>query len=138
VAVGDEISGGQPIAKINTLFKKTFKLNTLNAVVEHGGSIAAGLRKKLIHRHVNPPMFNVHVTIVKGQEHVAASHENWLKHDGKLIEFEYDDATVHTMHGFWFVKVRGDHLHELRAELGLTKVYHDFHLTIGRSEKKIN
>jgi hypothetical protein len=135
VKAGDSIIGGQPIAKFNTPFKKSFKLNTLNAVVENGGSIAGNLRKKFVQKRIHPPMFNVHVTIVKGQEHAAGSHPNWGKHEGELIEFEYDDSIAHFMYGFWFVNVRGAKLQELRDELGLTELRHNFHLTIGRTDK---
>lgn len=76
------------------------------------------------------PMWGRHVTVVRGNEQVPCL-DLWKKHAGEIVEFEYSPMLEHKF-GFWSLSVRGDELQALRVELGLMKIYHNFHVTIGR------
>ena len=75
------------------------------------------------------PMYGTHVTLVGGAEFVPRL-DRWKKHEGKIIEFEYDPV-VRNHQMFWSLPVYGDHLQEYRLELGM-KPEPDFHITVGR------
>jgi hypothetical protein len=75
------------------------------------------------------PMYGTHVTIVGGNENVPKL-DMWKKHEGKVIELEYSPA-VRNHWAFWSLPVFGDHLQDLRFELGMV-AEKDFHITIGR------
>lgn len=132
---GDVLKPGYPMFTIVNKFKKTFKMQTLNVDVHDGGDIAYEARQRLRQLKqigIQPPMFPVHVTVVRGQEQVPAGKQHlWRAHEGELIEFEYC-LTPEVKYGYWHMNVRSPRMMQLREELGLT-AEHNLHLTFGRT-----
>jgi hypothetical protein len=135
VKEGDVVAAGAPLMSIVDKFKKTFKTQTLNVDVFDGAQIAYEGRQRTRQLHrvgLQPPMFAVHVTVVRGQERVPEDKQHlWKAHEGEVIEFEYC-LTPEVKYGFWHLNVRSPRMMQLREELGLT-AEHNLHLTIGRT-----
>ena len=78
------------------------------------------------------PMWGLHVTVVRGDEHISKEKLGlWKKYQGQSIEVMYDPERIKCHWKFWSVPVKSPRLEEIRAELGL-KAFHDFHITVGR------
>ena len=78
------------------------------------------------------PMFGLHVTVVKGDEHIHKDKLHlWKKYHGQTVELEYDPIAVERHWHFWSMSVRSQKLQDIRYELGLRLDYR-LHLTFGR------
>ena len=132
---GDVLKPGAPMFTIDHKFKKTFKTQTLNVDVLNGDEIAYEARqllRRLKRIGIQPPLFPVHVTVVRGQEQVPTGKQHlWKAHEGELIVFEYC-LTPEVKYGYWHMNVRSPRMMQLREELGLT-AEHNLHLTFGRT-----
>lgn len=81
---------------------------------------------------LQPPMYGLHVTVVKGDEHIDPKFlDLWKKYDGEEIEIEYDPTRIERHWKFWSITVVSPRLVEIRKELGL-RIDFRLHLTIGR------
>jgi hypothetical protein len=118
-----------------TVFRKTFKTKTLIVQLHPSTDLNLYyewfLKKKYGDRFkLQPPMFGLHVTVVRGDEKIL--HKSaWKKRNGELISFEYNPERLKSAWQFWSLPVRGTYLEQLRVGLGLSE-FHDFHLTVGR------
>lgn len=139
VKPGDALVAGTIMMTLGDAFKKTFKLETLNAEVYGAAALAQQARREVQAQHglvLHPPMFKLHVTVVRGQERVPQAHQAlWGKHENEIIEVEVD-STPKVKYGFWYLDVRSSKIDELRHELGLGSEFHAPHLTIGREAKE--
>jgi hypothetical protein len=132
VKVGDTIRTDTVIALINANFKKTYKLQTLNADVIDGFKFLrpwVAVAKEQHGAEFQPSMFSPHITIVKGQEPVV-NKTAWGKYEGEILEFEYL-PTLEEHYNFWYLPVRCQRMFDIRAELGLSHK-HNLHITVGR------
>ncbi len=81
---------------------------------------------------LQPPMYGLHVTVVKGNEHINPKFMKfWKKYDGQEIEISYDPSKIECHWKFWSIDVVSPRLFEIRKELGLND-FHRMHITIGR------
>ena len=116
-------------------FKKTFKLRTLTVDLPYD-DLSAYYRWFVMKRFalvLSPPMFGLHVTVVRGNEKIP-NVDAWKKHQGEIVTFEYSPKP-HVQYGFWTLPVRSPRMVQLRKELGLNEVTagpHSLHLTFGR------
>jgi len=87
---------------------------------------------------IAPQMYPPHITVVRAfKEYVDPNHPAWKKHDGRMIDFEYDMENIYYNKPYYFLKVYSDELKDIREELGLPRErpgFKDFHLTIGNTK----
>jgi len=79
--------------------------------------------------NLNTPLYNSHVTVTKYER--PPNEAVWRKHEGEIIEFEYDPEVKNSDIYFWLT-VKCPRLEEIRVELGMTPQPRcAYHLTIG-------
>ena len=98
------------------------------------------------HIHLQPPSWDAHISIVRGEKPRPEFLELWKKHHGERVEFEYthgiirvdrsqrkDDRAANAVGGeYYYIDIRCPMLDEIRKELGLRTGY-EFHFTVGRT-----
>jgi hypothetical protein len=98
------------------------------------------------HIHLQPPSWDCHISIVRGEKPQPEFIDGWKKYQGERLEFTYThgvirvgrslrtDARAENATGgeYYFIDVVCPRLDEIRKELGL-KTGFNHHLTIGRT-----
>jgi hypothetical protein len=96
------------------------------------------------HIHLQPPSWDAHISIVRGERIRPDKAHLWKKYDGKRITFRYEHVADYRtdVSGrfdkqgdgglFYFVDVSSPELVEIRRELGLPSHW-SHHLTFGRT-----
>lgn len=98
------------------------------------------------HIRLQPPAWDAHISIVRGEKPRPEFMDVWKKHQGKQIEFFYkhgairvdrsqrtDDRADKAIGGdYYFIDVKCPFLDEVRTELGLRTGF-SYHFTIGRT-----
>lgn len=98
------------------------------------------------HIHLQPPSWDAHISIVRGERPKPELIELWKKHQGKRVEFYYDHGNIRVDRSqrrderaanavggeYYFIDVQCPVLDEIRTELGLRTGY-NFHFTVGRT-----
>lgn len=89
------------------------------------------LRKKFGEKYqMQNPLFNCHVTIVRGDERGFKS-PNWGIHEGRKFTVCVSPKLTRHWH-FWYLPVEETSaLKALRTEVGL-RAHHDYHITVAR------
>lgn len=83
-----------------------------------------------LHRAVNMPFHDYHVTVINGRYQDCRQHKVWKKHHLKKISFSYSNEIESDQTSFW-LPIKSRELEEIRGELGLSPFpYWPFHLTI--------
>ena len=78
------------------------------------------------------PMFGLHCTVVKGDEHIPKDKLHlWKKYANEPVEIFYDPEELERHWQFWSLTVEAPRLREIRKELGLKEDFR-LHLTVGR------
>jgi hypothetical protein len=86
------------------------------------------------------PMYPPHISVVRKQ--VPTILEAWGKHEGRVVEFEYDNW-IFNDETYWWLRVYSKELEEIRVELGLLPHSHwtvgpdgerCFHTTVGNNK----
>jgi hypothetical protein len=90
--------------------------------------------------NVKPQMYPAHITIVRLNKEKPTKMENWGKHEGKKIYFEYDTDVQRDDKYFW-INAYSEDIGDIREELGLPRYRDDslfggvkrneYHITIG-------
>lgn len=98
------------------------------------------------HIHLQPPSWDAHISIVRGEKPRPEFIEVWKKYQGKKVEFTYHhglirvdkshrtDARAKNAVGgeYHFIDVECPQLDEIRNELGLITGF-NYHFTVGRT-----
>lgn len=98
------------------------------------------------HLHLQPPSWDAHISVVRGERPRPAFVDGWKKYQGEKVDFTYqhgsiridrsqrtDDKAKNAIGGeYYFIDVMCPRLDEIRSELGL-KVGFNYHFTIARS-----
>lgn len=116
-------------------FKKHYKTKTMviNLRHDHLGHLYRHMLKQAYPwLDLDPPMFQMHVTVVKGTEKFDRRFAHlWKRYEGRQIDVFYNTELSEEF-GFWSLPVKDtDELLKLRHELGLYS-FHNFHITVGR------
>lgn len=77
-----------------------------------------------------------HITVVRIGLEKPPNMDVWRKHQGKMITFEYSNF-VEQDGVYWFLRIRGDEITQVREELGLPKYFDrkkGYHLTLGNTK----
>lgn len=102
------------------------------------------------HLHLQPPSWDAHISIVRGEKPRPEYIENWKKYQGERIEFTYthglikvdrsqrtdERAAKATSGDYYYIDVECPRIDEIRKELGLRTGF-NYHLTIARSYEYI-
>lgn len=102
------------------------------------------------HIHLQPPSWDAHISIVRGEKPRPEFMDAWKKYQGKQIEFFYEpgsirvdrsqrtDARADSAVGgeYYFIDVVCPILDDIRRDLGLRTGY-KFHFTVGRTYEYI-
>lgn len=102
------------------------------------------------HLHLQPPSWDAHISIVRGEKPCPEFIELWKKYQGQRVDFTYehgiirvdrshrtDDRAKNAVGGeYYFIDVKCPLFDEIRKELGL-KIGYSYHLTVARSYEYI-
>lgn len=90
------------------------------------------------HIHLQPPAWDAHISVVRGERPAAEYHSYWKKHTKRKVVFEYNHGDIREeidkKNGgkFYWVNVRCPELDDIRGELGLRTGF-SYHVTVGRT-----
>lgn len=95
------------------------------------------------HIHLQPPSWDAHISIVRGERYDSSVQHLWKKYHGQKIDFDYQhintfkSARSGLKNGaddgmYYWVDVECSLMDDIRSDLGLRKGW-SFHLTFGRS-----
>lgn len=105
------------------------------------------------HVDLQPPSFDAHISIVRGEQITPDKMELWKKYQKQVFEFEYDHGNIQKCRSgrtethkdynenmeqgyFFMIPVQSEIINVIRSELGLP-TFSDYHLTIGRTYEYI-
>ena len=94
-------------------------LNCSNSIVNY----YAWWCQRLVWKKGSTPLHLAHVTVVAGKYQDVSRHENWKKHQGKIVDFQYSNVIEFDKQKggtYFWLPVRCEFLKQVREELGLT------------------
>lgn len=90
------------------------------------------------HIHLQPPAWDAHISIVRGERPSQEHQALWKRFHGKRLNFKYDhfefrvQEDINNGGEFYWIDVECPQMDQIRAELGLRTGFR-YHLTIGRT-----
>jgi hypothetical protein len=95
------------------------------------------------HIHLQPPAWDAHISIVRGEKIDPKFQHVWKKYHGKKVDFFYEHVNTYRMARsglsgsaddgvYYWVDVECPLMDTIRSELGLRKGW-KFHITFGRT-----
>jgi hypothetical protein len=96
------------------------------------------------HIHLQPPSWDAHISVVRGERLRSDKAQLWKKYHGKRVNFRYEHVGAYRTETsgrqekqddrglFYFVEVNSPELLEIRREMGLPSHW-NHHLTFGRT-----
>lgn len=90
------------------------------------------------HIHLQPPSWNAHVSIVRGERLDPSVRHLWKKYDKQKINFLYEHGNIKCAEDkkngglYYWIDVECQQMSDIRKELRLPQGW-KFHITIGRT-----
>jgi len=129
------------------MFKTTGKLHydSVGKVVLSCDTEIANYYRSLIPKHIRHmgQRYPAHITVVRSGRETVKNPKAWGRHEGEMIEFEYDPYVKIGKVYIW-LDAYSDRLKEIREELGLESnrihyptqsLYLSFHITIANKKE---